>query len=64
MYFVFQELKKSGVIKRVYNVTPNCTKAIFTIISQVEKFCVKVTVTLTSTTMRDEPTPEQAKSEC
>lgn len=43
--------------------TPNCTKAVFTIITQVEEYCIQVSVTLTSTTMREEPSPEQAKSE-
>ena len=56
-----QELKKTGAIKNIYNVTPDCTKAIFFIVAQAEEFRVSVSVTLTSTTMREEPTPEQAK---
>ena len=56
-----QELKKKGTIKNIYNVTPDCTKAVFLIVAQVEDFRVSASVSLTSTTMREEPTPEQAK---
>lgn len=46
--------------ENVYNLTPEPQKAAFIVISQVEDYRVQVTITLTSTLMREEPTPEQA----
>ena len=59
-----QELKASGVLENIYNVTPDANKAVFAIISQVDEHRIKVSLTLTSTAMREEPSVEQAKSEC
>lgn len=47
----------------MYNVTPDQSKAAFLVISQVGEYCIRVTLTLTSIAMREEPTPQQAKSE-
>ena len=56
-------MKTTGAVANIYNVTPNVEKAAFTIISQVEEYCINVSLTLTSTMMREEPSPEQAKGE-
>ena len=56
-------MKASGTVLHTYNVTPNMDKSAFTVISQVEEFCITVSLTLTSTMMREEPSPEQAKGE-
>lgn len=61
--FSVQELNETSDTKNVYNVTPDLSKAAFLIISQVGDFCVQVSVTLTSTDMREEPTKEQATGE-
>lgn len=58
-----QESTKTGAFNNIYNVSPEINKAAFIIVSQVGDYRVQVTVTMTSTLMRDEPTPEQAKSE-
>lgn len=59
-----QELKASDVLENIYNVTPDASKAVFVIISQVDEHRIKVSLTLTSTAMREEPSVEQAESEC
>ena len=56
-------MKKTGAVANIYNVTPNAAKAVFTVISQVGDYCINVSLTLTSTMMREEPSPEQAKGE-
>lgn len=56
-------MKNSDVIKNVYNVTPDQSKSAFLVISQVGEYCIQVSLTLTSTAMRDEPTAQQAESE-
>ena len=58
-----QEMHKSGAVENIYNVTPKMGKSAFVIIAQVESYRIQVTVTLTSSAMREEPTPEQAKGE-
>ena len=63
LLYLYQELNKSANIKNIYNVTPKFEKSAFIIISQVDDYCIQVTVTMTSTSMREEPTPEQAKGE-
>jgi hypothetical protein len=45
----------------VYNVTPDVDKAGFLVISQVGEYCIRVSLTLTSTSMREEPTAQQAE---
>ena len=56
-------MKEAGTIQNIYNVTPDVSKAAFMIISQVDDYRITVRLTLTSTMMREEPTPEQAKGE-
>lgn len=48
----------------VYNLTQEPGRAAVLIISQVGEHRVQVTVTLTSTEMREPPLPEQSDSEC
>ena len=48
----------------MYNLTPEPQKSALIVISQVGDYRVQVTITLTSTQMRDEPTPEQAAGKC
>ena len=50
--------------ENVYNLTPEPQKGAFIVISQVEDYRVQVTITLTSTLMREEPSPEQAAGRC
>ena len=54
---VWQEL--SGDV--VYNVSEDLGRAAILVISQVEEHRVQVTLTVTSTDMRETPTPEQAQ---
>ncbi len=56
-------MKTAGAIENIYNVTPNVDKAAFIIVAQVEEYRIDVSLTLTSTMMREEPSPEQAKGE-
>ena len=50
--------------ENVYNLTPEPQKAAFIVISQVEDYRVQVSITLTSTLMREEPSSEQAAGRC
>ena len=45
----------------MYNVSEDVGRAAILVISQVEEHRVQVTLTLTSTEMRDMPTPEQTQ---
>lgn len=56
-----QELKAAGTLENIYNITPDPGRSTFIVISQVGDYCIQVSITLTSSSMRDEPTPEQAK---
>lgn len=47
----------------VYNVTPQPSKAAVLVISQIGDHAVTLTLTLTSTLMREDPTPEQLAGE-
>ncbi len=61
---VVQELIRSQSSENIYNITPDTAKGSFTIISQVGAYCVQVSVTMTSASTREDPTPEQAKGMC
>lgn len=56
MCVVFQELSS----ELVYNVNQDVGRAAILVISQVEEHRVQVTLTLTSTEMRETPSPEQS----
>ncbi len=56
-------MKKDGVVENIYNVSANVDKAALVVISQVSDYRVQATVTLTSASMREEPTAEQGKGE-
>ena len=47
----------------VYNMTPQLARAAVLVISQIGDYAVTLTLTFTSTLMRDEPSPEQLEGE-